>query len=82
MNLGPQLGGTLHFGPHLKDLLDLAIVHQLDRRQKSGMGMGQEEEWALERDMELPVLEKVLIVLDSSPLLQRKGADMWVTGMR
>ena len=100
----------LHFGPHLKDKLDLAIVHQLDRGLEAGrgliageglmvgvgrglmtgrgpmagMGMGlvleAEKEWALERDMELPVLDKVLLVLDSSPLLRRKGADMRVAG--
>ena len=55
------------------------------RGQKSGMGMGQEvekKEWALEQDMELPVLDKVLLVLEDSPLLRRKGADMRVVGMQ
>ena len=85
LNLDPQLGGTLHFGPHLKDLLDRGLMVGVGRGlmtgrgPMTGMGMRQAaemEEWALEQDMELPALDKVLLVPDTSPLFQRKGVDM------
>ena len=92
----------MHFGPHLKDLLDrgqgvgrglmagggqmaaeeglMVVVGRglmTGRGPMAGMGMGQEaeKEWALVQD-------KVLLVLDSSPHLQRTGVDKRVVGMQ